>query len=644
MCGIAGFVCTHMNREAREAAILGMNDRMLHRGPDGGDFYIDDKRGVVFGHRRLSIQDLSENGSQPMKSHDGRFVMIYNGEIYNVSDIRERLEAEGKSGNWIGTSDTEVLLEAIAAYGVVEALTLTKGMFAIAVYDLKTGTISLARDRIGEKPLYYGYAKGDLIFSSDIDAIRAYPGFDNAIDSNAVSEYIRYGFIPAPLSIYKDIYKLTPGTVVSFDPPYTEHRTAVYYDLVGEYEYGKDDGRFKGDFDDAVDSLEAVLKAAVKSQLVADVPIGAFLSGGIDSSVCVSLMQALSDKPVKTFTIGFDDEKYDESGDAERIAGHLGTDHTCLIISEKELLEVVPKMSEIFTEPFADSSQIPTYLVSKLARSKVTVSLSGDAGDELFAGYNTYYKCAGLYNRLLKVPGRCRRAAGRLIYNSLNDTLYRAGHCLMGESIDDIHEAVCYDMTGMSYKVQGAVSAGKGIGADHKLQTERKRLLEDKLAKGLADIEDVMMLRDLLRYHPDDILVKVDRAGMAVSLENRVPMLDKDVLKLAFSLPVEYKLGREADGTVISKHVLKELLYRYVPKELTDRPKKGFSVPLGSWLKEGPVHDMAWDILTDSRLVRDGYLDKSGVVKLMSDFMKNGENKSLLWSVFVLEQWYRRYE
>ncbi len=632
-----------MNREVREAAILGMDDRMLHRGPDAGGFYTDEKRGVVFGHRRLSIQDLTPGGAQPMKSHDGRFVMVYNGEIYNASDIRRGLEAEGTVCDWHGTSDTEVLLEAIAAYGMDKALTLTKGMFAIAVYDIKTGSISLARDRIGEKPLYYGHVKGDLIFASDLDVVRAYPGFDNDIDRDAVSRYIRYGFIPSPMSIYKDIYKLMPGTIATFNAPYTEAVTTVYYDLVSEYSYGKEESSFKGDFTDAVDELERVLKAAVRSQLVSDVPIGAFLSGGIDSSVCVSLMQSVSDSPVKTFTIGFEDKKYDESEAAKRIAGHLGTEHTCLTISEKDLLEVVPKMSEIFTEPFSDSSQIPTYLVSKLAKSKVTVALSGDAGDELFAGYNTYYKCAGLYNKLLGVPGWCRRATGRLIYKSDNNTLYRAGHCLMGESIDDIHESVCYDMTGMSYKIAEKGTKHNGKGFDNSTLPDRMNLLKDEVIRGTADIEDVMMLRDLLRYHPDDILVKVDRAGMAVSLENRVPMLDKDVLKLAFSLPVEYKLGRAADGTVISKHVLKELLYRYVPKELMDRPKKGFSVPLGSWLKEGPVHDMAWDILTDSRLVRDGYLDKAPLNRLMSDFMRKGENKSLLWSVFVLEQWYRRY-
>ncbi|MBR6238925.1 MAG: asparagine synthase (glutamine-hydrolyzing) [Lachnospiraceae bacterium] len=633
MCGIAGFCNTHMNTDAKRAAILAMNERMIHRGPDSGDCYIDESGSVVFGHRRLSIRDLTESGSQPMRSHNDRYVMIYNGEIYNASEIKESLKKDVPDTEWRGTSDTEILLEAIAQYGMDKALTLTKGMFALAVYDRDTGSIEFARDRVGEKPLYYGHVHGDLVFASDLDVIRAYPGFDNDIDGVALNEYLRYGFIPAPKTVYKDIFKLVPGTVLKFDKPYPEGKSRPYYDLCNEYVKGCTEGRFKGSVIEAVDALEETLKAAVKSQLVSDVPIGAFLSGGIDSSVCVALMQSVCKDPVKTFTIGFEDEKYDESKDSAKIAAHLGTDHTCLTISEKELIDVVPHMAEIFTEPFADSSQIPTYLVSKLAKSKVTVSISGDAGDELFAGYNTYWKTAGLYNKLKPIPGFARIPVGRMLSGSNNNTLYRSAHCMQSKNIAELHESVCYDMTRMTRDLTG-----------DRLAYEQEYILGEQIRNGSADITDEMMLRDMLRYHPDDILVKVDRAGMAVSLENRVPMLDKDVLDLAFSLPAEYKLRKGEDGNLISKYVLKEVLYRYVPKDIMDRPKKGFSVPLKNWLQKGPVHDFAWDILTGSKLSTDGYIDKAGLDKLMRRFMESGENASLLWSVFVLEQWYRRYE
>ena len=367
-----------------------------------------------------------------------------------------------------------------------------------------------------------------------------------------------------------------------------------------------------------MDELDRVLKAAVKSELMSDVPLGAFLSGGIDSATIVSLMQSISETPVKTFTIGFEEKAYDESEYAADIAGHLGTDHTSLIINERKLENVIPLLPSIYSEPFADSSEIPTYLVSKLARSKVTVSLSGDAGDELFAGYNTYWKVANLYRQIKPVPKIFKKTVGRLGANSKDNTLYRMAHCLLAEDIANLHEAVCYDMTYLAPKHDR----------------------EDMLLTSSHTPEDEMMLRDMLRYHPDDILVKVDRAGMAVSLENRVPMLDKDVLSFSFSLPLEYKLMTEGDK-IISKRILKDVLYRYVPKEMMERPKKGFSVPLERWLSTGEIHKWAWDILTGSRLVRDGILDRSYVDAIIHSFEAKRVNKTLLWNVIVLEQWYR---
>ena len=616
MCGIAGFCSKKVNSNQ---VICNMNDRMRHRGPDAGSSFFDENTGVTFGHRRLSILDLTSSGLQPMTSHCGRFVIVYNGEIYNSGYIKQKLLEEKLVDGFKGTSDTEILLEAIASYGMKEALKMAKGMFALAIYDKQDKTISISRDRVGEKPLYYGHLNGDFAFASDIDVLRAYPDWNPEIDTLALERYLRYSYIPTPMSIYKGIYKLKPGTIMHFSYPYLEGIEEVYYDVASEYIVGIKNP-FKGSFKEATEELNRVLGEAIKSQRIADVPLGAFLSGGIDSSVIVALMQSVNGTPVKTFTIGFEDDNYDESKAAQDIANHLGTEHTCLKITENELKRVVPKIADIFTEPMADSSQIPTYLVSKLAKSKVTVSLSGDAGDELFGGYNTYWKIAELYNKIQPIPNALKRFAANMGKNSRDNTFYRISNSLLSKDIANLHEAVCYDTSRMV--------------PSH---------IEQKLLIGNSgSIMDEMMLRDLMSYHPDDILVKVDRAGMAVSLENRVPMLDKDVLKLAFSLPIEFKVTY-MNGKVISKRILKEVLYKYVPKEIMDRPKKGFSVPLQKWLSSGEIHDMAWDILADSRLVRDGLISGEMVKGLQNTFMSKGINKNLLWNVIVLEQWYRKY-
>lgn len=636
MCGIAGFCSKSVEQKQ---VILSMNDRMLHRGPDAGGYYFDEKTGMTLGHRRLSIVDLSENGAQPMVSHNGRYVLVYNGEIYNAQEIKERLLGDQFVNAFRGTSDTEILLEAIIAYGTEKALQMTKGMFALALYDKETKNIILARDRVGEKPLYYGTVKGQFIFCSDVGMLKAYPGFEGELEPQAVQAYLRYGYVPSPLSIYKDIYKCKPGTYITASYPYSEWQEHIYYDLVNEYVKAKENP-FTGSFTDAVDELDKVLKKAVQSQMMADVPLGAFLSGGIDSATIVALMQSLQKDKVKTFTIGFEEKAFNEADDAKNIAEYLGTEHTSLILSEKELLDVIPLIPDIFTEPFADSSQIPTYLVSKLAKSKVTVSLSGDAGDELFCGYNTYWKTANLYHKLEKIPAGIRKVAGGCLNMALfeiNNTLYRGAHCLKADHIAAMHEAVCYDTTHYAKKI-----LTKEFTGNKKTDWQQAMLLPAGLVDNRkAGIEDEMMLRDLMGYHPEDILVKVDRAGMAVSLENRVPMLDKDVLALAYSLPVSYKLGIENDK-LISKYVLKEVLYRYVPKEIMERPKKGFSVPLLRWLSQGSLHEWAEELLMNSYLVRDYILEADTVNALWKHFVKTGQNKGLLWNVIVLEQWYRK--
>lgn len=624
MCGIAGFCNVNWNREK---VILDMNDRIIKRGPDAGGYWCDDKSGMTLGHRRLSIVDLSENGAQPMFSHSGRYVLVYNGEIYNAQLLRDKLLMEGKVTSFRGSSDTEILLETCCAYGVKTALSLAKGMFAIALYDRETGEITLARDRVGEKPLYYGHVNGTFVFGSDLAVLKAIPSATLTLDREALQNYLRYGYVPAPLSIYEGIYKCLPGHILTSRYPYDAFEDTIYYDLTEEYQKAQS-VPFKGSFTDAVEELDTVLRNAVQSQMMADVPLGAFLSGGIDSSVIVSMMQSMSHEKIKTFTIGFQEQQFNEAPEAQAIADYLGTEHTSLILSEEELQNVVPHIPDIFAEPFADSSQIPTYLVSRLAREKVTVSLSGDAGDELFCGYNTYWKCEGLYRRVNKIPPVCKKAAGHILLHTPfrgNNTLYRSANCLLAEDIANLHEAVCYDTTCLT---------------DRLLINSASAHQKQKLLLQKDTVMDEMMLRDLTGYHPDDILVKVDRAGMAVSLENRVPMLDLDVLSFAFSLPAQYKCSM-VDNQLISKRVLKEVLYRYVPKEIMDRPKKGFSVPLTRWLQNGRIHDWANEILEDSMLVKDGILSRSAVNDLQNGFMKNGQNKGLLWNVIVLEQWYR---
>lgn len=610
-----------------------MNCRMQQRGPNAEGTWLDTDSGMTLGHRRLSIVDLSENGAQPMLSHDGRYVLVYNGEIYNAGEIRDKLAATTKTTKFRGTSDTEVLLEAVCAYGLEATLTLCTGMFALALFDRKTKKISLARDRVGEKPLYYGHIEKTFVFASDSAVFGAIDEFHKELDQTALNQYLRYGFVPAPLSIYKGIKKCMPGHIISLEFPYEEETDTAYYDLQKEYQSAVTNP-FEGSFTEAVDKLDTTLRTAVKSQMMADVPLGAFLSGGIDSATVVAMMQSQSSEKVKTFTIGFDDEKYDEAPFAAEIAKHLGTDHTSLVISEKELQEVVPQIADIFAEPFADSSLIPTYLVSRLAKSRVTVSLSGDAGDELFCGYNTYYKVEELYHKLEKIPNPLRTIGGNICGTPLlqkNNTFYRGGKCLAAENIAQLHEAVCYDMT---YFTKRLLTASK----TEPIVTPLLKLPENCENNGLAD---EMMLRDLLQYHPDDILVKVDRAGMAVSLENRVPMLDKDVLKLAFSLPVSYKYYIQ-NGHGISKRVLKEVLYRYVPRVLLDRPKKGFSVPIGKWMTEGSVHELADELFRNSRLVKDGIVHGDVLMCLWNHFLKTGQNKSLVFRMLVLEQWYRK--
>lgn len=652
MCGIAGFINQTIDAQT---VIRHMTDRMIHRGPDAQGAWCDERSGLVLGHRRLSIIDLSENGAQPMISANQRYVIAYNGEIYNADVIRQKIRENDPSFRFRGTSDTEVILESFDRFGVPQTLAMMKGMFAVALYDREEKTLYLMRDRAGEKPLYYGFVEGHFVFASDVDVLNGYPDFvrTKKISRTALAEYMRYGYVPAPYSIYEGIYKLAPGSVLTLHEPFDRVELRTYWSMAEAALQGEQN-IFQGSFREACDELEKLLLSSVHSQMVSDVPIGAFLSGGIDSPLIVSLMQQQSASAVKTFTIGFEEKKYNEAEYAAEIAKHLGTEHTQLYVSEQELLDVIPKLADIFTEPFADSSQIPTYLVSRLARSRVTVSLSGDAGDELFCGYNTYSKIAGLWAKERRIPfGMRKLMAGGVELLPYGKTAkgFRIAQSLRANDIGALHEAVCYHTSYYGEHCVCGAYEKPDIAEWIACKNEKADIAEWITCK---DEKNTMLLKDAVTYHPDDILVKVDRAGMAVSLENRVPMLDKDVIEFAFRLPRRYKDGvgltRQEYSELLfetqrveacPKAILKAVLYRYVPKQMLDRPKKGFSVPLKRWLSEGKTHEWARELIADSRLVRDSYFDKAAVEHLWKDFMNGKSDAQMVWQILMAEQWYR---
>lgn len=622
MCGIAGFCNFHGSVKMQEENLEKMKQRMLHRGPDAGGSYVSEDGKVALGHRRLSIVDLSEAGLQPMKSHSGRYVMVYNGEIYNYKKLSQKLLEEKKVDRFRGTSDSEVILEAFEAYGVEETIAQCKGMFAIALYDTKEQKLYLLRDRIGEKPLYYGFMGDTFVFASDVACIAALDGFQNPIYKDVLSIYFIHGYIPAPYSIYENIYKLEPGCILEIKSPFKKYDISTYWSIKETARQGQEH-LFNGTYEEAVDELERLLKASIQDQMMADVPVGAFLSAGIDSSTVVALMQSLYPDKVKTFTIGMEDEKYNEAVYAKEIAAHLGTEHTELYITEEDAKGVIPKLPFIFGEPFADSSQIPTYLVSKMTREHVTVSLSGDGGDELFCGYNSYASVDRIWGKMKSVPYGIRKLASELVLHSP----------LANKEI---------------YRVKGTLLGAKGPSDLYRLSMEREPLIKDitlskkeipykytKYDPGfLKETNHNIMLMDMLMYHPDDILVKVDRTAMAVSLETRVPMLDKDVVEFAWTLPVEFE---RVNG--VGKRILRDVLYRYVPKEMMERPKKGFSIPIQKWLKEKELREWAENLIDRKTLIKQGLLDPDVVWRMWTDFIEKDEWRIQIWYVLMFQEW-----
>ena len=646
MCGIAGF-CNFKGDWRRN--IERMCDRMQYRGPDASGVWASDDHRVVLGHRRLAIVDLTPTGAQPMVSRDGRYVIAYNGEIYNHADIRKRLLAENRTPAFRGTSDTETLLEAAAAYGLADALKMAKGMFAIALYDREEHALFLARDRIGEKPLYYGILKdninngendGSFVFASDLNSIASLDGFTNPVNVDILGDYMRYGYISAPYSIYRGIWKLEPGKILKVKSPFDKPEIFTWWSMMETAVFGQKN-LFRGSSEEAAQELERLLQNAIAGQMTADVPVGAFLSAGIDSSTVVSLMQAQSSQKIRTFTVGMWEEQFNEAPVAKEIAERLGTEHTEVYITEEDAKNVIPALAGMFAEPFADSSQIPTYLVSRITREHVTVSLSGDGGDELFCGYNNYYSIDRIWNKVRKLPYPLRLAAGGALGVTgclgNNPSLATRAGLLGARSIEDMY---LRSEIGEGLKLVKGRQEGKRLdfGPWDAIQSrEAGTTWMDAYPSGLLEEpRHNLMLMDLLMYHPDDILNKVDRTAMAVSLETRVPMLDRDVVEFAWTLPLAY---RQENG--VRKKILRDILYRYVPRELMERPKTGFSIPLHRWLRQPGLREWAESLLEASLLERQGLLETTAVRKLWDDYIMKNVWKPQIWYILMLQEWLR---
>lgn len=654
MCGFTGFLGKNLNEVSNVTALLvAMGERIHSRGPDSADTWHDESAGIGLSHRRLAIVELSPAGSQPMQSASGRYVLAFNGEIYNHFSLRTELEGlnckasiemNERGAGWRGHSDTETLLAGIEAWGLEATLKKSIGMFAIALWDRKTHTLSLARDRLGEKPVYYGWqGSGNdrvFLFGSELKALKAHPAFSADIDRGAVCLLLRHSYVPAPYSIYQGIAKLEPGCLLSVSLAQQEPRIWKYWDTVEVACTGVAQP-FVGTANDAVDALELLAKDAVGQQMMADVPLGAFLSGGIDSSTVVALMQAQSSRPVKTFTIGFNEEGYNEAVHAKAVAQYLGTEHTELYVSAQKAMEVIPLLPDLYCEPFADSSQIPTFLVSQLAKQHVTVSLSGDAGDELFCGYSRYQITEKLWHKLALVPMPLRALAAKGItalstsawdslagfipsagrYAAFGDKLHKGAGVLASATLDELY-------LGM---VSHQRNPADWVICGQEPPTHLTGFLPE--FSGLSAVERMMAL-DAISYLPDDILVKVDRAGMGVSLESRVPFLDHRIVEFAWSLPLSYKLR---DGQ--TKWPLRQVLYRHVPSALIDRPKMGFGVPLQDWLR-GPLRDWAEKLLDEARLAKEGFFHPAPIRQIWAEHLSGKRNWMVqLWNVLMFQAW-----
>ena len=645
MCGFAGFF-SHTNNSGHARGVCRkMLNVLIHRGPDDGGVWVDEQVGIVLGHRRLAIQDLSAAGHQPMASASGRFTVIFNGEIYNFLEINQELEQKGEI--FRGHSDTEVLLASIECWGLEKALEKFVGMFAFAIWDKQDRVLTLARDRLGEKPLYYGWQGQTFLFASELKALRVHPEWQGEINRDVLALYMRHNYIPAPYSIYKGIAKLLPGTYLRLpvnSPPGTNTDPITYWSAKTIAEYGSGNPLLLSDRE-AIEQLDVLLRRSIREQMLADVPLGAFLSGGIDSSTVVALMQAESSRPVKTFTIGFQEEGYNEAEQAKLIAQHLGTEHTELYVTAKQAMDVIPRLPTLYDEPFSDSSQIPTFLVSEMTRQHVTVALSGDGGDELFGGYGRYQQALAIWNKIGWMPDGGRKSLAYFLntipIGVLDKTLFWIAPILQkygrpgsaGDKLHKLADVIAVESPDCLYA--NLASHWKNpssmvLGANEPLTVFTDLSRQAKLTSFISR----MMFLDTVSYLPDDILCKVDRASMGVSLEVRVPLLDHRVVEFAWRLPLSMKIrnGR-------SKWLLRQVLHKYVPSQMMERPKMGFGVPIHSWLR-GPLREWAEELLCEARLKREGFLNPLPIRNKWEEHLSGKENwHYYLWDVLMFQAW-----
>ena len=648
MCGITGIIKNQVSSNLDlEYQIKKMSSSLEHRGPDNFDYWLETNNGVALGHQRLSIIDLSNAGNQPMQFIKGRFVLCFNGEIYNHIEIRKDIDNFNKEKTeWNSSSDTETLLKAFETWGVKKTLSICSGMFSIALWDKKRKTLTLGRDRFGEKPLYYGWVNKDFVFASELKAIKTIINFNNPICKDALCAYLKFNYIPSPLSIYKNLYKLEPGTFVEIDQSvdtFNKINLNQFWSLEKIVKNSKDN-EFSSETI-GIKELEKKLTKSVKSQMLSDVPLGAFLSGGIDSSLIVSLMQKENLKAINTFTVGFHDQTFDESKKAKAIANHLGTNHNEIFVTEKESLETISILPKMYDEPFADSSQIPTYLICRAAKQKVTVALSGDGGDEIFGGYNRYNWCPKIWNKVSWLPSIFRKNLANLAlkipeknYDMIfNKIINRSGNKIhkISNSLKDSNSLEDF-MDNMTLVWKNPDSL---LMKFYEKTNSSNILVEKNLRRSLKFKEPIsrMMYVDSLNYLQDDILCKLDRASMFNSLETRAPFLNEEVVELAWKFPLNIKIKKG-----LGKWPLRKILLNYVPENLIDKPKFGFSIPLGKWLR-GPLKDWANSLLDEKRLNIEGNFSGAIVKKIWKEhLLEKQDHSNCLWGILMFQAWFEK--
>ncbi|MDN3646951.1 asparagine synthase (glutamine-hydrolyzing) [Pontixanthobacter aestiaquae] len=652
MCGLTGIfgAIEQLGGGSYASLTKAMSDAITHRGPDAEGLWADNDAQVALGHRRLSILDLSPAGAQPMHSKDDRLALAFNGEIYNFAELRSQLEARHGAIAWRGHSDTEILLECFARDGIQPTLDLIDGMFGMAVFDKQTRELTLIRDAFGEKPLYYGLWKGCLLFGSELKALEAVPGFAPELDLDALGDFFKYSYVPGVASIWEGVSKLPPAHRVTIGKKDIQSGVLpdpqAWWDMTGDALIARA-AEFDGTLDQAVDHAETLMREGTARRTISDVPLGAFLSGGIDSSLTVAMMQANASQPVRTFSIGMAEEGFDESPAAKAVADHLGTDHTELVLTPEQVQAAVPTISGIHDEPFADSSQVPTYLVAQMARREVTVALSGDGGDEIFGGYNRYFQGSRVWNSASRLPGPLRRLAGGALASipagMVNSAVRLAGPLAPkeltagrpAEKLQKLARVMAMpDEDAFHDRLLATSDDPLAILSRDVAFTSLPNRL-DQRARTLSFAERAMLV-DTATYMADDVLVKVDRAAMAVALETRTPYLDRDLFRFAWSLPTAMRYG-SGEG----KTILRELLYRHVPQELVDRPKAGFAIPVGRWLRTG-LRDWAESELSDSALGQSGLLHIATVRQRWDEHVSGKrDHETMLWNVLMFQSWYR---